>query len=137
MMRFRFLPVLLVLLMIAGNALAQSMPAWEQLSPTQRDLLVAPIRERWNANPDTRGRMFEHAQRWRQLTPEQRQTAHNGLGRWEKMPPDQRQTMRGLFQKMHDMTPEQRRALRQQWRGMTPEQRRAWIQANPTTSIRP
>ena len=128
--RSRSLPVFVVLLLIAGNGLAQSMPAWEQLSPTQRDLLVAPIRERWDSNPDARGRMFQHAQRWRQLTPEQRKDAHNGQARWETMPPDQRQTMRALFQKTRDMTPGQRRALRQQWRAMTPEQRRAYLGQN-------
>ncbi len=128
--RSRVLPVFVALLLITGNALAQSMPAWEQLSPTQRDLLVAPIRERWNSNPDARGRMFQHAQRWRQLSPEQREEAHKGQGRWETMPPDQRQTMRALFQKTRDMTPEQRRTLRQQWRAMTPEQRRAYVGQN-------
>ena len=124
------LPVYLGLLMVAGNALAQSMPAWEQLSPAQRDLLIAPVRERWDSNPETRGRMFQHAQRWRQLSPEQRAEAHRGQGRWETMPPEQRQTMRALFQKTRDMTPGQRRALRQQWRAMTPEQRRAYLGQN-------
>lgn len=126
----RLLAVLIALLLIAGNAFAQSMPAWEQLTPAQRDLLIAPIRERWDSNPDARGRMFQHAQRWRQLSPEQREAAHKGQGRWETMPPDQRQTMRALFQKTRDMTPGQRRALRQQWRAMTPEQRRAYLGQN-------
>lgn len=126
----RLLPVLMALLLIAGNAFAQSMPAWEQLSPAQRELLVAPIRERWDFNPEMRKRMFEHAQRWRQLTPEQREAAHKGQGRWETMPADERQAMRALFQKMHDMTPEQRRALREKWRAMTPEQRRAYLGQN-------
>ncbi len=124
------LPVFVTLLLITGNALAQSMPAWEHLSPAQRDLLVAPIRERWDSNPDTRGRMFQHAKRWGQLTPEQREAAHDGQGRWETMPPDQRQTMRALFQKTRDMTPEQRHALREQWRAMTVEQRRAYLGQN-------
>ncbi len=130
MRRSRVLSILVALMLITGNALAQSMPAWEQLSPTQRDLLVAPVRERWDSNPEMRGRMFEHAQRWRQLSPEQREQAHKGQGRWEAMPSDQRQTMRALFQKTRDMTPEQRRALRKQWRAMTPEQRRAYLGQN-------
>ena len=32
-------------------------PAWEQLSQAERELLVAPVRERWNANPAQRARM--------------------------------------------------------------------------------
>lgn len=132
----RLWPMLLLLALVAGPAMAQtarqagSLPAWEQLSPAQRELLIGPIRERWNANPDARTRLFKHAQRWRQLTPEQRANAHHGLVRWEKMDPQQRQTMRALFQKMRDLPPEQRRALRARWREMTPEQRRAWVAEN-------
>src|SRR5690606_13492432 len=42
--------------LLAGDPAGQNgkdtpMPAWEQLSAEQRDLLVAPLRERWNANP--------------------------------------------------------------------------------------
>jgi hypothetical protein len=128
--------MLLLLSLIAGPAMAQaarqapSLPAWEQLSSAQRELLIGPTRERWNANPEARARMFEHAQRWRQLTPGQRTNAHHGLGRWEKMDPQQRQTMRALFQKMRDLPPERRRALRERWRAMTPEQRRAWVGEN-------
>lgn len=107
-----------------------AMPAWEQLTPAQRDQLVAPLRDRWNANPDARGFLWQHAQRWRQMTPEQRANAHNGFRRWEQMPPEKRDAMRALFHRMRDMTPEQRKALRAQWHDMTPEQRRAWVQQN-------
>lgn len=135
----RLRPLALLLALLAGHALAgapaegsaATMPAWEQLTPAQRELLVAPVRERWNANPEARTRLFEHAQRWQQMTPGQRVRAHHGLRRWERMDPDQRGTMRALFQKMRDMTPEQRRALREQWHRMTPEQRDAWVEANP------
>ena len=132
----RLFPALLLLALVVGPVMAQkaqqaaSLPVWEQLSPAQRELLIGPIRERWNANPDARTRLFEHAQRWRQLTPEQRTNAHHGLGRWEKMDPQQRQTMRALFQKMRDLPSDQRRALRERWRAMTPEQRHAWVAEN-------
>ena len=116
----------------AATTGATTMPAWEQLTPAQRELLVAPIRERWNRSPDERARFFERAQRWQQMTPEQRARAHHGLRRWEHMDPDKREAMRALFQKMRTMTPEQRHALRQQWHGMTPEQRRDWVRQNAT-----
>ena len=32
------------------------LPAWDQLSPEQRDALVAPLRERWNDSPQERAR---------------------------------------------------------------------------------
>lgn len=105
-------------------------PAWEQLSAAERDLLVAPVRERWNSNPQQRARMMEHAQRWQALTPEQRQRAHHGMDRWAHMDPAKRAHTRALFGKMRDMTPEQRKALREQLKAMTPEQRKAWMEAN-------
>lgn len=130
----RLRPVILLLALVASHALAQqqpaALPAWDQLSPAQHALLIAPIRERWNSNPDARARLFEHAQRWHQLTPPQRVRAHHGLGRWEHMDPQQRDAMRALFQKMRELPPEQRRALRERWRAMTPEQRRAWVDEN-------
>lgn len=43
------------------------LPAWDQLSPEQRDALVAPLRERWNDSPQERARMLEHARRWKSL----------------------------------------------------------------------
>jgi hypothetical protein len=109
---------------------AATPPAWEQLSAAERDLLVAPVRERWNSNPRQRARMMEHAQRWQALTPEQRQHAHRGMDRWAHMDPAKRAQTRALFGKMRNMTPEQREALRAQLKAMTPEQRKAWVEAN-------
>ena len=123
------------LLLLAGNALAQSTPAqplpeWEKLTPQQRDALIAPIRERWNSDADDRPRMLEHAQRWKSMTPEQRRQARKGMRRFEGMNPHQREEARVLFLRMKDLPPEQRKKLRDDWKTMTPEQRRAWIQKN-------
>jgi predicted Fe-S protein YdhL (DUF1289 family) len=124
-----------VLAFAAGSTLAAPpapapLPAWDQLSPAQRDLVIAPLRDRWNADPKVRTRLFQHAQRWQQLTPEQRARMRHGLGKWEHMDPQQRETMRALFHRMRDLTPAQRTALREQWRAMTPQQRQEWVEAN-------
>src|SRR5207342_294660 len=92
---------------------ARAFPAWEQLSAAEREMLVAPVRERWNSNPEARARMMDHAQRWQTMTPEQRQRAHHGMKRWASM------------------TPEQRQELRAKWKAMTPAERDAWIKAHP------
>ena len=131
--------LLLMSALVAGNVLAGEptpqagppMPAWEQLTPAQRDALVAPLRERWNSNPGERARIYEHAQRWRTMTPEQRARARHGLHRWERMDPARREQMRALFERMRALEPDQRRVLREQWHAMTPEQRRTWVQAHP------
>jgi hypothetical protein len=108
-----------------------SLPAWEQLTPAQREQLIAPIRERWNSEPEQRHRMLERAQRWKQLTPEQRERAHRGMKRWEHMNPEQRDQMRALYGKMRTLPPAERQALKERWRQMTPEQRAEWVKANP------
>lgn len=130
------------LLLLAGNALAQSAPAqslpdWDKLTPQQREALIAPVRERWNSDPDDRPRLLEHAQRWKSMTPEQRQQARKGMRRFEGMTPRQREEARVLFIRMKDLPPEQRRKLREDWKKMTPEQRRVWIQKNAPQETRP
>lgn len=110
---------------------ARSFPAWEQLSAAEREMLIAPMRERWNGNPQGRARMMDHAQRWQTMTPEQRQRMHHGMKRWRHMSPEQREHARALFGEMRDMTPEQRQELRAKWKAMTPAEREAWIKAHP------
>ena len=109
---------------------ASPMPAWEQLTQAQRDSLIAPMRARWNDNPEKRGRMYRHAQRWQDMTPEQRERAHRGMKRWKHMDPEQRAQARALFQKMRGMSSDERDALRKRWHAMTPEQRREWVEQN-------
>lgn len=128
---------LLSLMLLAPLAFAQSapdgatLPEWDRLTPQQREALVAPVRERWNARPEHRARMLEHAQRWRELTPEQRNRARHGVHRWQDMTPAQREEMRALYGRLRTLPEDERRALRERWKTMTPEQRRAWIDANP------
>lgn len=125
----------LCLALCAAPAFAQSgaqqdaLPAWEQLSAADRDLLVAPIRERWDANPEQRARLMQHAKRWRSMTPEQRRHVHHGMKRWAHLDPEERARARVLFGEMRTMTPDQRRALRLRWKGMSPAERDAWIEA--------
>ena len=53
----------LALALLPAFAFAQARPAatqypeWGQLTPAQREALVAPLRERWNSNPDERARI--------------------------------------------------------------------------------
>ena len=110
---------------------AAPLPAWEQLTPAQREQLIAPVRERWNAEPAQRARMLAHAERWRQLTPEQRKRAHRGVDRWQHMPPEQREQMRAVFAHVRALPETERRAFMARWQAMTPEQKRAWAQAHP------
>jgi uncharacterized protein DUF3106 len=123
----------LALLLLASNALAQStptqsLPDWDKLTPQQREVLIAPVRERWNSDSEQRPRMLEHAQRWKTMSPDQRRQARKGMRRFEGMNPQQREEARALFDQMKNLSPEKRKELREDWRRMTPEQRRVWVE---------
>ena len=142
MSSFRILWLALALALCGSPVLGQSrpqpqppaaqapLPAWEQLSAADREALIAPLRDRWNANPDQRARLMHHARRWQSLTPEQRRHARHGMKRWAHMDPGKRARVRALFGEMRNMTPEQRKALRARWKAMTPEERDAWVEAH-------
>lgn len=136
MNRHLFLPALL-LLACAGSAFAQSaptpppaLPEWGQLTPQQRETLIAPLRDRWNESTDERARMYEHARRWQAMTPQQRELAQRGMHRFEHMDPQQRRDAKVLFVKMRGLSAEQRAKLRDEFKAMSPEQKRQWIRQN-------
>jgi len=112
-------------------------PEWDQLTPAQRDALVAPLRERWNTNPGERVRMLERAQRWQSMPREQRERARHGMQRWEGMSPEKRREARALFHAMRGMGPDQRKAFLADWRAKTPQQRSDWLKAHPLPPRQP
>ncbi len=113
---------------VARAASEQSLPAWEQLSPAQREALMTTFRDRWNQSPQQRARLMNYAERWQKMTPEQRQRAQAGKQRWENMTPQQRAQARAAFERRgQGVPPAQRAALREKLKTMSPEQRRAWM----------
>jgi len=139
-----------LLLLTATPAFAQQAATppgnWDQLDAAQRELLLQPVRDRWNlADAEQRQKMLDHARRWRDMPPEERARARVGVKRFDRLSPEQQAQMRVLFAKTRDMKPEDRReafalfhamrdmnaeqreALRARWTRMTPEQREAWM----------
>jgi hypothetical protein len=134
MRTFRLLFVLTLALSPAfafAQAAPPPLPDWDSLTPAQRELLVAPMRERWNANPEERARMLARAQHWQAMPAAQRERARHGMQRWEGMPPHKRAEARALFHAMRGMDAQQRRDFMQAWRQKTPDARKAWLDANP------
>lgn len=113
-----------------AQAASPTLPDWDGLTPAQRETLLAPLRERWNANPDERARMLERARHWQSMPPEARARARHGMRRWEGMPPHKRVEARTLFHAMRGMDAEQRRRFMEAWRQKTPQARKAWLEAN-------
>ncbi len=94
--------VLGLLAFASAEAFAQSpppapLPTWEQLTPQQREALIAPLRDRWNREPEDRPRMMERAQRWQALSPEQRAQARHGMKRFEGMNPEQEEEIGSAY----------------------------------------
>jgi hypothetical protein len=121
------------------HAQAQStaaLPDWDHLSPAQRELLIAPIRDRWNASPDARERMLGHAGRWKSMTPQQRAQARRGVERWQGMSPAERAQAQDAFKRFRQMSPADRKAMREKLRAMTPEQRREWFKSQAAPARR-
>ncbi|KIQ96964.1 DUF3106 domain-containing protein [Lysobacter sp. A03] len=135
-LRLTFLTLLAAAVCAPALASEPVMPEWDQLDAQTRATLIAPMRERWNSNPERREQLLQRAQRWSQMTPEQRGKARHGMDRWQHMSPTQRTEARALYSKMRGMDPEARKALREQWRAMTPDQRKAWVEANPARENR-
>ena len=101
-------------------------------SRSQREALIAPVRERWNNTPpERRQNLYDRARSWQRMSPEQHDQARRGMHRFENMSPQQQREARALFAKMRNMDKAQREQLREQWQKMTPEQRRQWVEANP------
>ncbi len=115
---------------------AASYPGWDKLTPAQRDALVAPLRERWNSNPDERARMVERAQRWKTMPRDQRDRARHGMQRWEHMSPEKRGEARALFHAMRGMDQEQRKAFLAEWRQKTAQQKGEWLKGHPVPERR-
>ena len=120
----------------ASTPATPTMPAWEQLTPAQQALLIAPVRERWNGEPEERARMVERAQRWKAMPRDQRERAGHGMQRWEHMTPEQRSEARALFHAMRGMDKDQRKAFMAQWRQKTPQQKTDWLKAHPAPEKR-
>lgn len=138
--RFLLLPAMLApLLAMAQGAspTTATLPEWDQLSPAQREALVAPLRERWNREPDERARMLKRAERWQAMPASQRERARHGMQRWEGMPPEKRAQARALFHAMRGLDDAQRAVFLANWRQMTPQQRLDWVAAHPAPPRKP
>src|SRR5690606_32137483 len=114
------------------DAASTPLPEWDRLTAEQRELLLAPVRHRWNASPpEKRQHMLEHARRWQSMTPEQREHARHGMRRWHDMPPEQRRQARALFDHIRGLPEGERKAVLERWKTMTAAERKAWVDALP------
>lgn len=121
---------------LAQEARTDAMPAWDQLTPAQRELLIAPVRDRWNREPEKRERFMEYAKRWKAMPQPQRESARHGMQRWEGMTPEQREQARAVFHAVRGLDKDARHEFMGKWRQMTPQQRTDWVKTHPAPERR-
>jgi hypothetical protein len=108
-----------------------SVPAWKDLTPTQREQL-APMAEQWDTMPASRRvralERLERKARWEAMTPEERDRIREGARNFRDLPPELREKMRISMATMRGLPEDERKQLFALWRGMDPAQRRAWLE---------
>jgi hypothetical protein len=102
-------------------------PAWHELTSTQRHDLVR-LERRWDSLPASRRvAILERWQRWQAASPEQRETLRRGARNFHAMSPPLRAQMRRSLAAVAELPPAEQRRVRAIWRHLSPAQRRAWL----------
>ena len=82
-------------------------------------------RERWKKlSPKQREKVRERYEKFGKLPPKEQARVRKNLERWQKLSPDQRKAARESYKRWRDLPPEKRDQLRERWRELTPEQRK-------------
>lgn len=103
-------------------------PAWNELSPQQREDL-ARFQSNWDRMPASRRvAILERYSRWQQASPQARETWRDGERNFQQMSPLQRQQMRRSLAAVRELPAEKQRYLRRLWQSLSPDQRRLWLE---------
>ena len=101
----------------AGSAAAPIAPArdWQQLSPSQRDIL-SPLGGDWNQlDAERRSKWLELAARYPSMTPDEQSRMRARMSYWASLSQRERIEARERYKRLQAMPPDQREALRKQW----------------------
>lgn len=89
-------------------------PAWQELSPQQKQTL-APLRPEWDQMDDARRKKWVGiAARYPHLKPEEQARIQKQMGEWAKLSPQQRKAVREKYKAMRK-TPADKRSTRELW----------------------
>lgn len=101
-----------VMTIASGASTSQGGPAWDALTPTQRQAL-APLSKEWPLLPPNRkAKWLEVAARYPNLPPERQQLLQQRMTEWARLSPEQRGQARTNFQEASRLSHEERR---EQW----------------------
>ncbi len=82
-------------------------------------------RERWRKlSPKQREKLRERYRDFKKLPAQDQARVRKNFERWQKLSPEQRRAARGQYKRWQELPPEKRDKLRERWRSLTPEQRK-------------
>ena len=120
-----------LILLVGTPALAQAPaggPAWNQLSPQQREAL-APLAGQWTTIPaENKRKWLEIADRYPQLSPEGKARMQARMTDFARLTPEQRRTARENFQRAYELPRESRESAVERYRSL-PDDRKKELSA--------
>jgi len=109
-------------------------PDWNQLTPSQQQIL-APLKDDWaNIEGPRRYKWIDIAKRYPSMTAEQQARLQRRMKQWASLSPEERAQVRERYKRLREMPPDQREAIRQKWReydSLTEEEKDTLRQAFP------
>ena len=105
-------------------------PGWEEAHRVTRAGDVTPEKlERWRTmTPEERERIRRRYHRWKELPPERRERILERRKRWRELPEEQRRSLMQRREIYRSAPPEEKRAIEKlfrYWRGLPPDRRHA------------
>jgi len=120
--------LLALLLGALGAAQAGPDPAWETLTPAQKQVL-APLQRDWSSlDPSRREKWIEVAARYPTMSEDKRRRLQERMATWARMTPAERASARLQYQEIRQLPPEERQARWQAYQALSEEERRALAQ---------
>jgi len=118
---------LVLTLLFVTSVLAQAPaggPAWNQLSPQQREAL-APLAAQWTTIPaENKRKWLEIADRYPQLSPEGKARVQARMTDFSRLTPDQRRTARENFQRAYELPRESRESAVERYRSLPDDKKK-------------
>ena len=99
-------------------------PAWNQLSPQQREAL-APLAGDWAGMPaENKRKWLEIAAKYPQLSPEGKERMQARMAEFAKLTPEQKRTARENFQRAYELPRESRESAVQQYQALPDDKKK-------------
>ena len=119
--------LLCLMLAVAGLAGAEP-PAWNALTPTQRQAL-APLQRDWAAiDPAGKEKWLEMAARFPAMSAAERQRLQERMQDWARMSPEQRSRARLQYQETRQFPTDEKRARWEAYQSLSEEERMNLVQ---------